>query len=140
MSRPVLLFLFSLGCFAVAEILFGYWPVYEVSYGAFSLLAAVISGTFLWLWYRRSTPLALGMAFGWGGASSVMAWWWLYNLLGRPEAMAENAVLYFFLSAYFVGAVLHLDVIGRSFGLSRTMAMAPLAAALLVSTGLALVL
>lgn len=139
MKRPILLFFVCLMCMVGGEHAFGYWPVYQVSYGAFALVALVISGTFFWLWARRSTPLALGMAFGWAGAASVMAWWWLFNLFDRPEAMAQNSLLFLFLSVYFVGAVLHLDVIGRSFGMSRMTAMAPLGAAVLVSTALALV-
>ena len=137
MKRPVFLFVVCLVCMVVGEKAFGYWPVYQVSYGAFALVAAIISGTFFWLWVRRSTPLALGMAFGWAGAASVMAWWWLFNLFDRPEAMVGNSLLFLFLSIYFVGAVLHLDVIGRSFGLSRVATMAPLAGSLLVSMALA---
>ena len=134
MMRVLALLFAVVLAFSVSRAQFGYWPVYQVSYGAFALVAAIIAGTFFWLWVRRSTPLALGMGFGWGGAASVMAWWWLFNLFDRPEAMTENTLLFLFLSIYFVGAVLHLDVIGRSFGLSRAAAMAPLAVALFAST------
>ncbi len=119
--------------FTVAHEFFGYQIVYQVGYGAFSCLAAVIALTFFWLWFKRSTPLALGMAFGWIGAASVMAWWWLFNLLGQPVGMVDNPALFLFLSIYFVGAVQHLEVIGRSFGFSWKASIAPAAAAILFS-------
>jgi hypothetical protein len=54
----------------------GYEAAYEISYGAFTLMAAMVSLTFLWVWMQRATPLAVGMSFGWAGAASVMGWWW----------------------------------------------------------------
>ena len=67
------------------------------------------------------------------GASSVMAWWWLYKLFSRPDWMQENSILFFFLSVYLAGAILHLEVIGRSFALSKMATFAPVAGAVLVS-------
>lgn len=131
MTKPILLFLGINVVFWLSHQTYGYWPVYEVSYGAFSIMAAIIAGTFFWLWARRSTPLALGMAFGWAGAASVMAWWWLYNHLGKPETLSENRLLYVFLSIYFVGAILHLELIGKSFSRPRIAAIAPFAAILI---------
>ena len=133
MKKPIFLLLVIVLGFLSAEELFGYQSAYQVGYGAFACLAAIIALTFFWLWVKRSTPLALGMAFGWGGAASVMAWWWLFNLLGRPEGMVDNPLLFLFLSVYFVGAVQHLDVIGRSFGFSKETALAPALAAVLFS-------
>ena len=91
------------------------------------------------MWVRRSTPLALGMAFGWAGAASVMAWWWLYNHLGQPDLLKENRLLFVFLSVYFVGAILHLELIGKSFSRPRFAAIAPIAA-LFISLGVTLFL
>lgn len=92
-----------LGLLAVALIAmwalyfsFGYETAYRIGYGAFSLLAAMISATFFWLWRRRATPLALGMGLGWAGAASVMGWWWLYHLLDRPGGMAAHPFLFAF--------------------------------------------
>lgn len=112
----------------------GYEAAYEISYGAFTLMAAMVSLTFLWLWVQRSTPLAVGMAFGWAGAASVMGWWWIFNLLEQPVAMVENALLFMCLSVYFVGAVLHFAVIGRSLGMVRGLWMIPVALAIAVSS------
>lgn len=111
----------------------GYEAAYEISYGAFTLMAAMVSLTFLWLWAQRSTPLAIGMAFGWAGAASVMGWWWIFNLLDRPDRMLENATLFICLSVYFVGAVMHFAVIGRSLGLARGLWAIPVAGAIALS-------
>lgn len=112
----------------------GYEAAYEISYGAFTLMAAMVSLTFLWLWMQRATPLAVGMAFGWAGAASVMGWWWIFNLLDGPAPMRQNAALLVCLSVYFVGAFMHFAVIGRSLGLSRGVWAVPVALAVLVST------
>lgn len=138
MTKPIVLLISIAAAFAGAETVLGYSLVYRVGYGAFAILAVVISATFFWLWAKRSTPLALGMAFGWAGAASVIAWWWLRNLLDRPEWMQESSVLFVFLSVYLVGAIMHLDVIGRSFSLSRIATYAPVVGAFLLSLVIAL--
>lgn len=138
MTKPVLLWGALVAAFHMGDYLFGYQVIYKIGYGAFSLLALVIAGTFLWLWVQRSTPLALGMAFGWGGAAGVMAWWWVFNVLSRPEWMQDNPFLFVFLSFSLVGAILHLDVIGRSFALSRLATFAPILAVTAISVFVAL--
>lgn len=138
MTRPILLLLCMIAAFMAAEFFLGFPLVYLIGYGAFAILALVISGTFLWLWVKRSTPLALGMAFGWAGAACVMAWWWLYNLLSGPEWMRENPFFFVFLSVYLVGAILHLEVIGRSFALSRHATFAPVVGAVVLSVLIAI--
>jgi hypothetical protein len=89
----------------------------DLAHGATALMALIIASTFLWLWARRATPLALGMALSWAGAGLMLGWWWAYGLLGRPEAMAASPVFLNFLALYVVGAVLHFMVIARSFDL-----------------------
>ncbi|MEL7149422.1 MAG: hypothetical protein AAGK71_01745 [Pseudomonadota bacterium] len=133
MTKPILLLLVTIAVFELSNMILGYDLAYRVGYGAFVLLALVIAGTFLWLWKQRSTPLALGMVFSWAGASCVMAWWWLYSLLGAPVWMHDNPLLFVFLSVYLMGAALHLEVIGRSFALSRFATFAPIAGAVLIS-------
>jgi hypothetical protein len=130
----------ALGMFAaIAAVLFmvnrriGYEAAYEIGYGALSLMGAMIAATFLWLWYERATPLALGMAFSWAGATCVMGWWWTYNLFDRPVAMVGSEVLFAFLSLYFVGAILHFAVMQRSLGLHGALFALPLLGATLVS-------
>lgn len=138
MTRPVLLLLAMIVGFEASDILFGYHLSYRVGYGAFTVLSVVIAVTFLWLWAQRATPLALGMVFSWSGAACLMGWWWLYSLLGAPEWMKDNPLLFIFLSVYLMGAVLHLEVIGRSFSLHRFATYAPVAGAVLVSLAVSL--
>lgn len=112
---------------------FGYWPVYEVVYGALVAMAAMIAATFLWLYLRRATPLALGMAFSWTGCAATVGWFWSARLLGHPAAMAEHPALFAFLALYLTGAGLHFAVIEASLGLRRNAGLMAMAGALLVS-------
>lgn len=134
MKKPILILGTVLALFLLGHRFFGYTTVYLVAYGAFSLMAAFMAATFFWLWTRRATPLALGMAFSWAGAASVMGWWWLLNLAELPEWMLKNPVLLDFLAIYFVGVVMHFQVIGRSFGLPTRFALYPVVAAVIIST------
>ncbi len=138
MTKPIWLLILIAAAFKLADFFFGYDLAYLIGYGAFALLAIVISATFFWLWAMRSTPLALGMAFGWAGAACVMSWWWLFNLLNAPEWMQQNLLLFVFLALYHVGAIMHLEVIGRSFSLSRVATFAPVVVSLLVSVAVAI--
>lgn len=94
----------------------GYEVAYKVAYGAVVGLGLSMSATFFWLWYSRQTPLALGMGCSWAGASGVMGWWWLFKHFNRPDFMAENEILFVFVACYFVGGILHFQVIARSLG------------------------
>ena len=101
MMRPVLMLLGLMIAAEIASAVLGYQVAYQTGYGAFSMLAGVIAITFFWLWARRSTPLALGMAFSWIGSASVMGWWWMFSILDQPDWMVGNPVLFLFLSVYF---------------------------------------
>ncbi|MGR3513686.1 MAG: hypothetical protein ACU0GG_13065 [Paracoccaceae bacterium] len=133
MMKPILLLLMTILVLEIGDIVFGYQGTYRIGYGAFSLLALVIALTFLWLWRQRATPLALGMVFSWTGAAGVMAWWWLFSILKAPVWMQDNPILFVFLALYLTGAVLHLEVIGRSFALSRLWTYFPVVGAALLS-------
>ncbi len=98
----------------------------DLAHGATALMALVIAGTFLWLWVRRATSLALGMALSWAGAGLMLGWWWAYGLLGRPDAMALSPVFLNFLALYAVGAILHFMVIARSFDLPERRMILPM--------------
>jgi hypothetical protein len=136
MRQALLLCLAIAGGLVAMDRVFGYEAAYEIGYGALALMAAMIAGTFLWLWYERTTPLALGMAFSWAGAASVMGWWWGFNLLDRPQAMVGSEVLFAFLSLYFVGAILHFSVMQRSLGLHGGVFAIPLLVATLASAAI----
>ncbi len=116
----------------------GYEPTYQIAYGALTLMAAMISLTFLWLWSRRATPRARGMSLSWAGTTSVLGWWWVFNLMGDPAPMVDSGALFLFLSLYFAGAILHFAVIQRSFGVKTHLFPVPVIAAIVFSLGLRL--
>ena len=140
MTQAILILLSLLAAFLTGDAWLGYEPIYQTAYGALTMMAAMISLTFLWLWARRATPLALGMSFSWAGASSVLGWWWIYRLLEAPAAMVDSAALFVFLALYFCGAVLHFAVIGRSFGAPRLTFLLPILGAVGVSVLIQLIL
>jgi len=115
--------------FLAVHAALGYSAAFGIGYGAITVMSALIALTFLWLWWERATPLALGMAMSWAGTASVMGWWWAFALAGRPEGMAGNGVLFLFLSLQISGAVLHFDVMQTSMGLRRRVFVLPIAAA-----------
>ena len=133
MKQALALFLAICGGLIAIDLTFGFSAAYSVSYGAITLMGAAISATFFWLWYKRTTPLALGMSFSWAGASTVMGWWWLYAELGRPATMLENEVLLVFVSLYCVGAILHFGVIQQSLRLHCSAYALPVVGSLLLS-------
>ena len=133
MTQAALLVAAIAAMLSVSYALLGYGPTYQIAYGALTLMAAMISLTFLWLWARRATPLALGMSLSWAGASSVLGWWYAFNLFGAPQAMVESGFLFLFLSLYFAGAILHFSVIQRSFGVAARMVPVPALLALFCS-------
>ncbi len=116
MRNALILLAVSMTAFTAISVAFGYDTAIAVAYALVAAMAMSISGTFFWLWRARATPLALGMGFSWIGTAGVLGWWWTYRLLNRPEAMVEHPALFGFVAAYFVGAVLHFQVVGRSLG------------------------
>ncbi len=91
-----------------------------------ALMAAMIAATFLWLWRRRATPLALGMAFSWCGTATILTWFWIDRMVGRPQWMADTAIVLVCLAFYVTGAVHHFAVIRRSMGVSSLVFIVPL--------------
>lgn len=126
MRQAVLLFLAVAVFFQVGNTVLESPAMHDIAQGATALIALIIAATFLWLWARRTTPLALGMALSWAGAGLMLGWWWAYGLMGRPEAMATSPVLLHFLALYAVGAALHLAVIARSFDLPERGVVLPM--------------
>lgn len=133
MRQAIFLLIVIAGMFLSSNAIIGFPRSYTIGYGAFTIMAAFVSLTFLWLWARRATPLAMGMFFGWAGAASVIGWWWLYSLDGRPAFVLQSPVFFGFMSIYFVGAILHFQVIWQSFGAQGRGYYAPVVLSLLVS-------
>ncbi|WP_298565675.1 hypothetical protein [uncultured Aliiroseovarius sp.] len=115
-------------------LLAGYDAIYQIGYGAITLMGLMISLTFLWLYVQRATPLALGMAYSWSGASLVLGWWWIFALAGEPVVMSESAANFAPLALYLTGAVLHFSVIHRSFGSHGAAFLWPALGAVALST------
>jgi hypothetical protein len=105
--RPLVLFF---GIFAVVWLWQGYDVAFFVAYGMAAAMASVIAVTFLWLWRRRSTPLALGMALCKIGYATVFLWYAVHKIRGNPVWQFDHGVFLFFVATYFVGAAMHFAV------------------------------
>ncbi|SLN65834.1 hypothetical protein AQS8620_03054 [Aquimixticola soesokkakensis] len=110
--------------------LWGYDAMYLLGYGAISLMALMISATFLWLWHVRATPLALGMSMSWAGSGLIMGWWWMMKLAGYPDWGAQAGGLFVIMALLASGAVLHFAVIQSSFGFRGGSFLVPVSTAL----------
>ncbi|MDA8585950.1 hypothetical protein N9L47_06700 [Rhodobacteraceae bacterium] len=133
MIQPIIILVGVSAAFLLSNALIGHDRSFAIGYGALALMAAMVSLTFLWLWARRATPLAIGMFFGWAGAASVIGWWWMFYLQGNPHWMVEAPVPFIMLSVYFVGAILHFKVIWQSFGLTGSGYLIPVGVSLALS-------
>ena len=133
MRQAIILLAATITAFLIGETVLGYGAIYEVAYGAITIMALMISGTFLWLWVERTTPLALGMAFSWADCASVLGWRWLFSAFGEPEAMQGHSALFLFLSLLFVGSILHFATIQRSLGLNGRAFLWPVVVAVAIA-------
>ncbi len=134
MRQALMMFAAIAGAFLFSHATLGYHATFSIAYGALTLMALMISMTFLWLWTERTTPLALGMSFSWAGAASLLAWGWIANIAGNPDAMKENGALFIFIALYFVGAILHFGVMQRSMGLKTGVFAVPVLVAFVIAS------
>jgi hypothetical protein len=111
----------------------GVRPVATVVYGAIALMAAMIAGTFLWLWIERTTPLATGMVMSWAGMAALAAGWWRETLGDGTQPEAGGPVIFGVLALPIVGSILHFAVMQRSLGCHGPHFLWPPVAALVVS-------
>ncbi|WP_157973518.1 hypothetical protein [Tropicimonas sp. IMCC34043] len=111
----------------------GYDGAAGILYGALTIMGVMIAATFLWLWAMKMSPLALGLAFAWAGAAMVAGWWWLFSLLDAPERMLRSEALLVLAALLMTGAVLHMQVLGGTFGFRGRAYLAPVVAAVIVS-------
>jgi hypothetical protein len=101
---------------ALLAALLGAGRTAAAGFAAVAAMAALIAATFLWLWWVRATPLALGMALSWSGVALVAA----------DRAAGAGAVLPLVALPFLgVGAALHFAVMRRSMGLPRRTALLP---------------
>lgn len=111
----------------------GFTPVFQITFGALTLMGALIAGIFFWLWTQRATPLSLGMAFAWTGTALVIGWEWARDVLGQPAWMEQSAYLPLAMGLYLCGAALHFEAIETSFRWPRRSFLIPAAAAIAAS-------
>lgn len=136
MKQAILLIIATIGALEAGFLILGFDAVADVVYGAIALMAAAIAATFLWLWFERTTPLAIGMAVSWLGIALMSGWWWVYNLAGAPDWADQHPLLFGVLAMPIVGSVLHFAVIQRSFGFHGAHFLWPLLAAVIASVGI----
>ena len=139
MKQAIYMLLAVVAALLLGEAAFGYWATYEIVYGALAIMAALIAATFFWLYQKRATPLALGMAFSWAGCAGVLGWWWLYRALDKPQVMADNSLLFVLLSFYFVGATLHFVTIQRTLGWHGQTFLIPVLGSFLIALSVSLI-
>ena len=92
-----------------------------MGFGALGAMAALIAATFLWLWWVRATPLALGMVLSWAGMAAMSG-----GLAGSAGWVGLAA-----LPPMAAGVTLHFGVMRRSMGLGPFAVAVPVAAAVL---------
>lgn len=129
MKQAIFLIFLTVLALEAGFLLLGYVPVANIVYGAIALMAVMIAATFLWLWFERTTPLAIGMVVSWFGMACLAGWWWVYNLTGSPDWAHQNPGMFGVLALPIVGSVLHFAVIQRSFGYHGMHFLWPLAGA-----------
>lgn len=139
MRQALVLFGLVVLVFAGIDLILGHAVFHTIAFGSISVMAAMISATFLWLWVRRETPLALGMSFSWAGTASVLGWWWVHESTGSPNVAIANALLLVFAALHFVGAILHFAVIQRTIPLGMNMFMSIGFCVALISTAFSLI-
>jgi hypothetical protein len=93
---------------AAAAMVVGTARIAAMGFAAVAAMAGLIAATFLWLWWVRATPLALGMALSWSGVALVA---------GDLAAGAGALFPLLALPLLGVGAALHFAVMRRSMGL-----------------------
>ncbi len=103
-----------LAAFLLVEKLAGFDFAALLGLSAMAVIAAINALTFLWLWYVRATPLALGMALSWAGQAGISVWWELSDVPGVLAIQGGGAALFGMVSLYVVGGALHIAVVQRS--------------------------
>ena len=140
MKQAFILSLALAAVFLAAQGLLGFRVAASLGFGLVIVTAAINALTFMWLWWARTTPLALGMTFSWAGQALLTIWFYLQ--LG-PQLWywnERNILLFLLLSLYLVGGGLHIAVMQRSMELPRTMMIAPFAAAIGIALGVSVLL
>lgn len=140
MKQAVLLLAAILALLDFGRFGIGDTAMLAIAYGAIAQISLIMATTFLWLWFERATPLALGMAWSWLGAALLASWWWGLNLSGQALPVVHPRAISVMLAIGFVGALLHFAVIHRSFGFHGAGFLWPVFVSLVVSGAVYLLL
>jgi hypothetical protein len=135
MRQALLLALALWAVFYVTAGVLDLWLAATIGFSAMAAMTLVNCVTFLWLWYVRATPLALGMALGWGGQAGITIWWMVEGMPGAQTWLDKGPLIFLFISIYMVGGLLHIAVIQNSTGSARMAAVWPILAIVAVAAG-----
>ena len=127
MKQLLFLTVALLAAFLLTELVLGTDFAIALGFGAITTIAVTNAATFFWLWWARTTPLALGMAFSWFGQASISIWWFVSGIpQSSPWITAfDSKILFTVLSIYIVGGGLHVFVVRQSVELSRRIMILP---------------
>ena len=112
--------------FLIIDQTLGFPLAMSIGFAATLAIAACNSITFLWLWYVRATPLALGMALNWIGQAAITLWWFTGGLHQRLDWLPQSEAIFSCLAIYLVGGAFHVTVIQRSIETRATRLVWPL--------------
>lgn len=129
MKQALALMALTLALLAAGQAMAGSQAVALIVFGAIGVMALMIAATFFWLWFERTTPLALGMAYAWAGAGLFAAMAWGDALSGQAMWVSGPVGGLLAQSLCLAGALLHFAVIHRSFGRHGIGFLAPVAVA-----------
>ncbi len=133
MRQALLLTAALTAAFLLAEEALGFQIAVALGFGTVTVIAAINALTFLWLWWARTTPLALGMTCSWLGQASLSIWWFFSMPPTVAEHLEGNIVVFLLLSLYVVGGALHIAVMQTSMELGRRILIWPILAVFAVA-------
>lgn len=119
MKQALAIVAFMAMAFLVLDAVAGFGVAAVVGFSAMVVIAGVNALTFLWLWYVRATPLALGMALSWAGQAGLTLWWELRSAPGFLALQGGETALFVLIALYVVGGGLHIAVVQRSMEIGR---------------------
>lgn len=136
MKQALILVLLLWGAFCLTVEALSFDLAAAIGFSAITMIAFVNCVTFLWLWYVRATPLALGMALSWAGQAAITVWWFISVAPEDFSIFRRGALLLLLLSFYIVGGGLHILVIQHSSESVRSQAILPAIAVIAIIAGL----
>lgn len=138
MRQALLIALVLWASFMLASALVDYRTAVGIGFAATTLISATNCGTFLWLWYVRATPLALGMSLSWAGQAALSVWWLLTGMPGKTSWLERDPSVFLILSVFMVGGGLHIVVIQNSTGMARSVVLWPAIVVAAIAAGVVL--